>query len=200
MVTDVTGALLRPRRRLPLIVAERGPFATGTVVLVAGAICGGLSVAATLVEPVSRITGGADGRRAGVVLSALVPVLLFVMWLVDAWVVDAGARAMGARSRRREYLIASGFAVPVLIGFEAVSLVCSLLDSGGAYDVAVAVGFLRFAALGWYVVLLTLAARAIYELPTLGALTAALLPYAVMTLLLLVVVAVFSVLYSAHVR
>lgn len=196
VVHDVANTMLRPQRRLPLIVAERGPVAAGFVVLVAGVVCGAVGLAATLVEPVSRIAGGADGRRAGVILSVVLPVMLLVMWLVDAWIVDAGARAMGAPSRRREYLVASGFAVPVLIGFELASLVAAVLDSSGAYDAAVAVGFLRYAALAWYVVLLTLAARGIYELPTIGALTAALLPYAAMTSVLLVVLVVLSIVYS----
>jgi hypothetical protein len=200
VVHDVASALLRPQRRLPLIVAERGPVSTGMVVLVAGMLCAGIGVAATVIEPVASIAGGETGRRAGVVLSALLPVVLLVMWVVDAYIVDGGARLMGAPSRRREYLIASGFAVPVLVGFELVSLAASVLDAHGATDVAVAVGFLRYAVLAWYVLLLTLAARAIYELPTLGALTAALLPYALMTMLLFVVVAIFSVLYSARVR
>jgi hypothetical protein len=200
VMQDVADALLRPQRRLPLIVAERGPIGTGFVVLVAGILCGGIGLAATLVEPIGSIAGGETGRRAGVVLSALLPVVLLVTWVIDAYIVDAGARAMGAPSRRREYLIASGFAVPVLIGFEVVSLVSSVLDGSGAADVAVAVGFLRYAVLAWYVALLTLAARGIYELPTIGALTAALLPYALMTSLLVLAVMVMSVLYSAHVR
>jgi len=200
VVDDVTAALLHPGRRLPLIVAERGPVTAAMVVLVAGVMCAGIGVAATLVEPVATIAGGEPGRRAGVVISALLPVVLLVTWYVDAVIVDAGARAMGAPSQRREYLVASGFAVPVLVAFEVVSLVASVLDAGGAADVATAVGFLKWAVLGWYVVLLTVAAREIYDLPVIGALTAALLPYAAMTMVLLVVVAVLSVLYSAHVR
>lgn len=199
VVEDVAAALLSPQRRLPLIVAERGPVSTGAVVLVTGALMAGIGVAATLVEPVSAI-GGDNGRRAGVVVSALVPVVLLVTWLVDAFIVDAGARAMGAPSRRREYLVASGFAVPVLVVYEVVSLVTAVLDAHGAADVAVAVGWLKWAVLAWYVVLLTLAARQIYELPLLGALTAALLPYAAMTTVLIVVLALLSVLYAAHVR
>jgi hypothetical protein len=200
VVQDLAGALFRPQRRLPLLVAERGPIGTGLVVLVAGVVCGAIGLAATLLEPVGSIAGGENGRRAGVVLSALLPLVLLVTWVIDAYVVDAGARVMGAPSRRREYLVASGFAVPVLVGFEVVSLVAAVLDSSGAADVAVAVGFLRYAVLAWYVVLLTLAARAIYDLPTIGALTAALLPYALMTTLLFLAVVVMSVLYSAHVR
>jgi len=199
VVEDVAAALLSPQRRLPLIVAERGPVATGAVVLVTGALMAGIGVAATLVEPVSAI-GGENGRRAGVVVSALLPVVLLVTWVVDAFIVDGGARAMGAPSRRREYLVASGFAVPVLVAFEAVSLVAAVLDAHGATDVAVAVGWLKWAVLAWYVMLLTLAARQIYELPLIGALTAALLPYAAMTTVLIVVLAVLSVLYAAHVR
>jgi len=200
VVQDLADALFRPRRRLPLIVAERGPVGTGFVVLIAGVLCGGVGLAATLIEPVGSIAGGETGRRAGIVLSALLPVVLLVMWVIDAYIVDAGARMMGAPSRRREYLVASGFAVPVLVGFEVVSLVSAVLDSSGAADVAVAVGFLRYAVLAWYVTLLTLAARGIYDLPTIGAMTAALLPYALMTTVLLVAVVVMSILYSAHVR
>jgi hypothetical protein len=200
VVQDVTDALLRPRRRLPLIVAERGPIGTSVVVLVAGLVCAGVGVAATLLEPVSSIAGGEAGRRAGVILSALLPVVLLGTWIADAFIVDAGARMMGAPSRRREYLVASGFAVPVLVAFELVSLAAAVLDAHGASDVAVAVGFLKWAVLAWYVVLLTLAARAIYELPTIGALTVALMPYALMTTLLLVVLAALSVIYSAGVR
>jgi hypothetical protein len=200
VVQDLADAMFRPRRRLALIVAERGPVGTGFVVLAAGVVCGGIGLAATLIEPVGSIAGGETGRRAGVVLSALLPVVLLVTWLIDAYVVDAGARLMGAPSRRREYLVASGLAVPVLIGFEVVSLLSAVLDSQGMGDVAVAIGFLRYAVLAWYVVLLTLAARGIYDLPTIGALSAALLPYALMTTLLIVVVMVMSVLYGAHVR
>jgi len=200
VVHDVANTLLRPQRRLPLIVAERGPIAAGGVVLVAGAVCGGLGLAATVIEPVSRIAGGADGRHAGIILSALLPLVLLVTWVIDAWIVDAGARVMGAPSRRREYLVASGFAVPVLIAFEVASLIASVLDNSGAYDAAVAVGYLRYAALAWYVVLLTLAARGIYELPLVGALTAALLPYAAMTTVLLFVLVVLSAAYSVGVR
>jgi hypothetical protein len=200
VVEDVAAALLKPRRRLPLIVAERGPVSTGAVVLVAGMLCGAIGLAATLVEPVGSIAGGENGRRAGVILSLLLPLVLLGTWVIDAYIVDAGARVMGAPSRRREYLVASGFAVPVLVAFEVVSLLASVLDAHGAAEAAVAIGFLKWAVLAWYVLLLTLAARAIYELPVIGALTAALLPYALMTTVLLVVVAVLSILYSANVR
>jgi hypothetical protein len=200
VVRDLADALLRPQRRLPLIVAERGPVTAGAVVLVAGVVCGGIGLAATLVEPVSRIAGGVDGRHAGVILSLLLPLVLLITWIADAWIVNAGARVMGAPSRRREYLVASGFAVPVLVAFELASLVAALLDNSGAYDAATAVGYLRYAALAWYVVLLTLAARGIYELPMVGALTAALLPYAAMTTVLLFVLVVLSAVYSAGAR
>src|SRR5258708_15986265 len=131
VMQDVADALFRPQRRLPLIVAERGPIGTGFLVLVAGVVCGGVGLAATLVEPVGSIAGGETGRRAGGVLSALLPGGLLMTWVIDAYVVDAGPRVMGAPSRRREYLVASGFAVPVLVGFEGVSLVAAVLDSSG---------------------------------------------------------------------
>jgi hypothetical protein len=200
VVHDVANTLLRPQRRLPLIVAERGPVSGAMVVVVAGVVCGGVGLAATVVEPVGRIAGGADGRHAGIILSLLLPVVLLATWLVDAWIVDAGARVMGAPSRRREWLVASGFAVPTLIAFELASLIAAVLDSSGAYDAAVAVGYLRYAALAWYVVLLTLAAREIYELPTVGAMTVALLPYAAMTTVLLFLLVVLSAVYSVGTR
>lgn len=195
---DVAGTAMRPGRSLPGIAAGRPAPLAVAVVIASGLVAAALSLLSVLVEPAAD---QAAGTAAGVGVSAVLPLLFAGVWLADAFVIDAVAQLMGCPRRRREYLVTSAYAVPLLTVFELVRLVQALLDraGGSVADAATGLGFVEFVLLAWFIVVLAIAVRAVYGLPPLSAVTAALAPYAVMVTLLLMVLIVASVLHIAGV-
>jgi hypothetical protein len=129
-------------------------------------------------------------------------VLFAGFWLIDAMVVDAVAQLMGRPSRRRLYLEVSAYAWPVLVVFGMVRLVQAYVDRGAgmaASDAGNAIGFLDFLLLAWYVVVVTAAVRAVYDLPPASALAAALAPLAVVAVLLMALLVAGTVLHGVGV-
>jgi hypothetical protein len=194
---DVAEMAVRPWRRAPRL-AEGRPVAVAIAVVVAtGVVCAGLSLAAVFVEPQS----GAE-RAAGIGASVILPALFVGIWLVDALIVDAVAQLMGRPTLRRRYLEVSAFALPVLTVCEAVRLVQAVVDhaAGSPVDaVGNAVGYLYFAVLAWFVVVVTATVRAVYELPASSALAAALAPPGALAMLLMALLVVGSILHAAGV-
>jgi hypothetical protein len=197
MLHDLGGVVLRPGERLPEIARKRGLAGAAAVVVASGVIAAGLSLLTTFLEPEHS---GDAGRAAGVGFSIALPFLFVGVWIVDAWIIDAIAQLMGCPTRRRALLVTTGYAVSVLIAFEAVRVIQALIDRGGgdaADAVATSVGLVTFAIVAWFVCLLAIAARAVYGLPPLSALAAALAPSAAMATLLMILLVVASALHGA---
>jgi hypothetical protein len=198
MLRDVTGVLSRPERGFAEIAEGRSLPAATAVVVASGMGALGLSLLSTFLEP--QRSGGS--RAVGVGFSVALPVLFTAVWVADAWIIDAVARLMACPGRRPTYLVSSAFAVPVLVVFEAVRVIQAVIDRGGsdtADATATAVGFIDFVVLAWFVVLLAIAVRAVYGLPAMSALAAALAPSAVMATLLVLFLVVASTLHGAGV-
>jgi Yip1 domain len=193
VVGDVAEMAVRPWRRLPRLVEGRPLWLATAVVLGVGAACLGISLAAVAAEP----TAGQQ-RAADVGFSVILPVLFLGVWVLDALIVDAVAQLMGRPSRRRRYLEVSAYTLPVLAACELVRLVQAAVDraAGGAGDAAaVAIGFLCFAVLAWFLVVVTATIRAVYDLPAASALAAALSPPAAAATLLVVLLLVATALH-----
>jgi hypothetical protein len=157
-------------------------------VLITGLISAAIDVAATLV-------GG--GGAAGLIVSGLLPALFAGYWLLDAYLVDAGARVLGRGGRRRAYLAVSGLAFPPLISYALLVLAEALASRWAGAGAGSALGWLTLPVLGWFLVLVILAIRAVYDLPPLNAFALALLPYAAIAGALILTSIVLSVLHTA---
>jgi hypothetical protein len=191
---DVAEMAVRPWRRLPRLVEGRPLGLAAAVVLGVGLVCAGLSLAAVFTEP-----DGAGQRAADVGTSLVLPVLFVGVWLVDALIVDAVTQVMGRPSRRRRYLEVSAYTLPVLAACELVRLLQAAVDraAGSATDAAgIAVGFLYFAVLAWFLVVVTATIRVVYDLPASSALAAALSPPAAAATLLLVGLVIATALHG----
>jgi hypothetical protein len=195
VLNDVGGVVARPRRQFAAIAGAGRPMVTAAVVVaVSGAALGLLGVVANAVEPARRRAGTGV---AGTVLSALTPLFLVVFWVVGASLVDAAAALMSAARRRRAFLVASAYAMPVLAGYGAVRVLQALLDRGGVdATVSDGLGLLDLLLLLWFIGLLATAARVVYDLSPLNAVAAALLPFAAITGVLAVLLTVASVLHA----
>jgi Yip1 domain len=194
LVGDLVEMAVRPWRRLPRLVEGRPLGLAAGVVLGVGVACLGLSLAAVVVEPQSG-----EQRAADVGTSLVLPVLFLGVWLIDALIVDAVAQLMGRSSRRRRYLEVSAYALPVLAGCELVRLLQAAVDraAGSAADTAgIALGFLCFAVLGWFLVVVTATVSAVYDLPASSALAAALSPPAAAATLLALLLVVATALHG----
>ena len=195
LIGDVAGMTLRPWRRAPLL-AEGRPLPLAAVLVIATGLASlGLSLAAVAVEPEQGAQRGAD-----IGASVVLPVLFAGFWVIDALVVDAVAQLMGRPGRRRRYLEVSAYAWPLLVVFGVVRLVQAYVDRAAgmpASDAGNAIGFLDFALLAWFVVVVTVAVRAVYDLPAASALAAALAPLAVVATLLMVLLIAGAVLHGA---
>ena len=169
--------------------AARAPRLRSGVVAVAatGMVSLALDLAASLV--------GAGGVGA-VALSVAIPLLLAGFWLVSALLVGAGARLMGDAPQRRELLAVSGLTFPVLVGYALIALVQALSLRWGGDALSTAVGLFALPVVGWFVALNVLAVRAVYQTPVLSAVAVALIPYAALTAVLLLLVIVLSLLQS----
>jgi hypothetical protein len=128
----------------------------------------------------------------------VLPLLQIAFWLLSGWAVDAAAAgAMGAAPARRRLLAATARVMPVLVLYPAITLLQALLAAMGQPALADAAGWLALPVLVWFVALGTLAIAEVYELSGFSALSLALLPYAVLTFLLMVVIVVISALHAA---
>jgi len=122
--------------------------------------------------------------------------MLTVFWLASAVLVNAGARLMGHSPRRRELLAVSGLTFPVLVLYAVIALVQALSPRWGGEVLSTAVGLVALPVVGWFVALNAIAVRAVYDMPALSAVAIALLPYAALSAVLLLLVVVVSALHS----
>ena len=190
---DIVEMAVRPWRRLPRLVDGRPLWLAAAIVLGVGVACTGVSLAAVATEPQAG-----EQRAADVGFSLVLPALFLGVWLLDALIVDAVAQLMGRPSRHRRYLEVSAYTLPVLAVCELVRLLQAAMDRAAGRagdDAAVAVGFLDFVVLAWFVVVVTATIRAVYDLPPPSALAAALSPPAAAATLLLVLLVVATVLH-----
>lgn len=148
-----------------------------------------------VLDLVASLVGG--GGPASVALSLAIPVLLAAFWLVSALLVGAGARLVGDAPRRRDLLAVSGRTFPVLVGYAVIALVQALSTHWGGDALATAAGLFALPVVAWFVVLNVLAVRALYDAPVLSAAAIALIPYAALSAILLLLIIVLSVLQSA---
>lgn len=183
-------ALARPRRAFAA-AAERPALHTGlAAVVVTGVLSAGIDVSAT-------VLGG--GGNTGLVLSGLLPAFFAGYWLLDAWLVEAGAAMLGRGGRRRRYLAVSGLAFPSLISYALLLLLEAAAGRWMGPALSSALAWLTLPVLVWFLALIVLSVRAVYQVPTLNAFALALLPYAAITTALVVTLLVLAVLHGAGV-
>ena len=182
------GLLVHPQRTLHAAAAAPR-FGVG-VAAVAGT--GVVSLALDLAA-----VGVGSGGTAAVILSLAIPLLLGAFWLVSGLLVGAGARLMGHPPRRRDLLAVTGLTLPVLVLYSAIALVQAASTHWGGDVLATAVGLGALPLVCWFVVLNTVAVRAVYDMPALSAVAITLIPYAALSGVLLLLVIVLSVLHSA---
>lgn len=160
------------------------------------AVCGTGAVSLTL-DLAAALIGGAGS--AAVVLSLALPVMLVAFWLVGGVLVGAGARMLGRDPRRRDLLAVSGLTFPVLVLYAVIALVQAASPHWGGDTLSAAIGLLALPLVCWFVILNTIAVRALYDAPALSAVAITLLPYAALSAVLLLLVIVLSVLHAAGV-
>lgn len=188
LVGDVLAVTVRPRRGFAAL-GTRSLLPSVAIVVATGLAALGLNLVATALEPDSPT------RSADVGFSIVLPLLFAGFWLIDGLIVDAVSQALGASTRLRRWLAASAYAIPVLLVYGVIRIVQALLDRGGQQDVGVGLGFLDFLVLGWFLGLIAVGIRTVYDLPAISALAAALAPPASMAALLLVLLVVAT---AAH--
>ena len=182
-------ALWRPHDAFKELAAHPRLSLGAAMVAVSGAVSAGLEIAA------AALSGDA---RTGLGLSLLLPLLFVAFWGIAGWLIDAAAVALGRSGRRRTYLAVSGAAFPALVAFAALSLVeAAATRLTGSDALASGLAWLTILVLGWYLVLATVAVRAVYDVPLLNAAAMAMLPYAAVTGALLIVLVVLLALRAA---
>ena len=192
-MTALVGILIAPRRTLASVVADERIGPAATAVVLSALVCLELDIGAAFLEP-------ASSRGTTFAVSGAATVLLVGFWLLSAAVIDKTARAMGAPSRRRRFLAASGHSFVVLIVYAAIGLLQAaalhgLGDNGEL--VAMLAGYVALGVLGWFVALNCGAIAAVYELPFISAFALALLPFALLSAAVMVLVVVISGLSAA---
>jgi hypothetical protein len=182
--------VIRPRHALGAAAARPRLAAAVLAVAATGLLSLGLGLLGVAV-------GG--GGTAAIALSLALPVMLAVFWLVSGLLVSAGARLMGMHPRRRALLAVSGLTFPPLVLYAVIVLVQAASTRWGGDALSTAAGWLALPVVCWFVALNAVAVRAVYDLPALSAVAIALLPYAALSAVLLLLVVVLSVLHSAGV-
>jgi hypothetical protein len=125
--------------------------------------------------------------------------MLAVFWLASALLVGVGARLMGHPPRHRELLAVSGLTFPVLALYSVIALVQAASTRWGGDALSTAAGLLALPVVCWFVALNAVAVRAVYDLPAMSAVAVALLPYAALSAVLLLLVIVLSALHALRV-
>ena len=179
--------LIHPRRALGA-AAARPSLPAGIVAVVAtGLLCLAFELGAVAV-------GGAGS--AALILSVAVPLMLLVFWLASGMLVSAGARLMGHAPQRRTLFAVSGLTFPVLVLYAVIAIVQAVSPRWGGDALSTAVGLLALPVVFWFVALNAVAVRAVYDMTALNAVAIALIPYAMLSAALLLLVIVLSVLHA----
>jgi hypothetical protein len=178
---SLMGILVRPRTTLAALASAPRLLPGFAVVLGSGIVALALGLIANQID-----AGGGGGALA----SLLLPVLFLVYWAAAALIVDAGA-GLTARTRRlREYLAVSGFTFIPWIAYGALSVVEALAGSGSLAQSIVS--WLTLPLLVWFLFLTTLAIQAVFDVSAFVALALAMLPDAVLLLVLIVLLVVVN--------
>jgi Yip1 domain len=176
VAVSVIGILVRPRSTFSALASAprlRDGFA---VVL-------GSGVAALVLGLIANQIDGGGG--AGAVVSLLLPLLFLVYWAAAGLIVDAGAGLSARAGRWRQYLAVSGFTFIPWIAYSALLVIEAAAGSGTAAQSAV--GWLTAPLLLWFLYLTTLAVEAVFDVTPFVALALALLPDAVLLVVLIAV-------------
>ena len=189
-----SGAMLHlvvhPRRFLEA-AAHRPRLVPGLVAVIAtGLVSMGLDLVAAAI-------GG--GGAAAVGLSLAIPFMLAAFWLLSGLLVGAGARLMGLSPRRSDLLALTGLTFPVLVLYSVIALVQAASPRFGGDALSTGVGLTALPLVCWFVVLNAIAVRATYDLPPMSAVAITLLPFAMLSGVLLLLVVVLSALHAAGV-
>ena len=182
VVVPVMGVLLRPRSTFVALAAAPRISLGFVAVLSSGGIALMLGLLANQIDH-----GGNVGAEASLVL----PLLFIVYWGASALIVDAGA-GLAARGRRwRPYLAVSGFTFIPWIAFGVLSVIEALAGTGSVAESIIA--WLTLPLLAWFLVLTTLAVYAVFDVTPYVAVALAMLPDAVLLLLLIALLVATSV-------
>lgn len=173
---SVIGILVRPRSTFAALASAprlRDGFA---VVLGSGVVSLLLGLIANQID---------GGGAAGALASLLLPLLFLVYWAAAGLIVDAGAGLSARAGRWRQYLAVSGFTLIPWIAYGVLSVIEAA--AGAATAAQSAVAWLTLPLLLWFLYLTTLAVQAVFEVSPFVALALALLPDAVLLVVLIAV-------------
>jgi hypothetical protein len=178
---SLMGILVRPRTTFAALASAPRLLLGFAVVLGSGIVALALGLIANQID-----AGGGSGSVA----SLLLPVLFLLYWAAAALIVDAGA-GLTARTRHlRDYLAVSGVTFIPWVAYSLLSVVEALAGSG---SVAVSiVSWLTLPLLVWFLFLTTLAIQAVFDVSAFVALALAMLPDAVLLLVLIVLLVVVN--------
>ena len=171
------GVLLRPRSTFAALAAAPRISLGLVAVLGSGVIALLLGLLANQIDH-----GGTVGADASLVL----PVLFLVYWGASALIVDAGAGLAARAGRWRQYLAVSGFTFIPWVAFGVLSVIEALAGTGTVAESLIA--WLTFPLLAWFLVLTTLAVYTVFDVTPYVAVALAMLPDAVLLLLLIALI------------
>jgi hypothetical protein len=177
VAVPVLGVLLRPRSTFDELAAAPRISLGFVAVLGSGVIALLLGLLANQID---------HGGNVGELASLLLPVLFLVYWGAAALIVDAGAGLAARAGRWRQYLAVSGFTFIPWVAFGVLSVVEALAGTGSVAESIVA--WLTLPLLAWFLVLTTLAVYAVFDVTPYVAVALAMLPDAVLLLLLIALI------------
>jgi hypothetical protein len=177
VAVPVLGVLLRPRSTFDELAAAPRISLGFVAVLGSGVIALLLGLLANQID---------HGGNVGELASLLLPVLFLVYWGAAALIVDAGAGLAARAGRWRQYLAVSGFTFIPWVAFGVLSVIEALAGTGSVAESIVA--WLTLPLLAWFLVLTTLAVYAVFDVTPYVAVALAMLPDAVLLLLLIALI------------
>jgi hypothetical protein len=176
VAVPVLGVVLRPRSTFAALADAPPRIGLGfIVVLVSGVIALLLGLLANQID---------NGGNVGAVASLVLPLLFLVYWGAAALIVDAGAGLAARAGRWRQYLSVSGFTFIPWVAFGVLSVIEALFGATSVAESVVA--WLTLPLLVWFLVLTTLAVHSVFGVTPYVAVALAMLPDAVLLLLLIV--------------
>ena len=182
MAVPVLGVVLRPRSTFDSLAATPRISLGFVAVLGSGVIALLLGLLANQID---------NGGNVGEVASLLLPVLFLVYWGAAALIVDAGAGLAARGGRWRQYLAVSGFTFIPWVAFGVLSVIEALAGTGSVAESIVA--WLTLPLLVWFLVLTTLAVYAVFDVTPYVAVALAMLPDAVLLLVLIALLVATSI-------
>jgi hypothetical protein len=171
----VIGVVVRPRSTFAGL-ADSPRLSLGfAAVLGSGLVALGLGLLANQL-------GG--GGAPGMVTSLLLPAIFLIYWAASALIVDAGAGLTARAGRWRQYLAVSGFTFIPWIAYGLLSVIEAATGSSSVAESVIA--WLTLPLLAWFLWLTALAVYSVFEVTPFVALALAMLPDAVLLLVLIV--------------